>query len=191
MKEGRNTGLVTGNGVSIMPVKRRSLRLQPNEDELLRTLYRDFNIPTDQYPQRPNDLVLLVDTWNNLTGRSECAPDVLHYMITRRKKKQWERLGRDAGKDFTPVMISFTKDELAHLDAIHEELQIASDNYVLNSDAADRLQQEFARRAGRIVPSMILAAAMIGRRKAGALATLKPKSTDQDVLFSDIDKVAN
>ena len=174
-----------------MQVKRRSLRLQPHEEELLRTLYRDFNIPTDQYPQRPDDLTLLVDTWNDLTGRNESAPDVLHYMITRRKSKQWERLGRDAGKDFTPVIISFTKEELGHLDAIHEELQIASDNYVLNSDSADRLQQEFARRAGRIVPAMILAAAMIGRRKAGALATLRPKSGDQDMMFSDIDKVAN
>ena len=174
-----------------MPVKRRSLRLQPHEEDLLRTLYRDFNIPTDQYPQRPDDLILLVSTWNSMTGRSESPPDVLHYMITRRKKKQWERLGRGAGKDFTPVMISFAKEQLAHLDAIHEELQIASDNYVLDSDAANRLQREFARRTGQIVPSMILAAAMINRRKAGALATLKPKSTDQDIRFSDIDEVAN
>jgi hypothetical protein len=88
-------------------------------------------------------------------------------------------------------MISFTKEELAHLDAIHEEFQIASDNFALNSGAADRLQQEFARRSGRIVPSMILSAAMIGCRKAGALATLKPKVGDQDMLFSDIDSVAN
>ena len=174
-----------------MPVKRRSLRLESSEDELLRTLYRDFNIPTDQYPQRPDDLTLLVSTWNSLTGRNELPPDVLHYMITKRKDGLWERLGRDAGKDFTPVAISFTKEEFGHLDAIHEEFQIASDNYALNSDAADRLQKEFARRSGRIIPAMILAAAMIGRRKAGALATLKPKSSDEGVPFADLDEAAN
>ena len=35
----------------------------------------------------------------------------------------------------------------------------------------------------------ILAAEMINRRKAGVLATLKPKSHDEDVGFSDIDQV--
>ncbi len=36
----------------------------------------------------------------------------------------------------------------------------------------------------------MLASAMIGRRKAGALATLRPKSDDQDLGFTDIDQVA-
>ena len=69
-----------------MPATRRLLRLLPHEDELLRTLYRDFNIPTDQYPQRPDDLIRLVTSWNDLTGRGESPPDVLHFMISRRKK---------------------------------------------------------------------------------------------------------
>jgi len=73
---------------------------------------------------------------------------------------------------------------------IHEELQIASDNFALNPELAEKLQKELARRAGRIVPSMILAAAMISRRKAGGLATLKPKRLDQDLGFADIDQVA-
>lgn len=172
-----------------MPTTRQSLRMLPHEDELLRTLYRDFNIPTDQYPQRPDDLIRLVESWNSLTGRAESAPDVLHYMITRRKKGKWEKLGRDAGNGFTQPTVAFNEDELQHLDAIHEELQIASDNFALNADLAQKLQQEFARRAGRIVPAMILAAAMINRRKARALATLKPKSDDQDLGFSDIGQV--
>lgn len=46
-----------------MPRKRQPLRLLPHEDELLRTLYREFDIPTDQYPQRPDDLTRLVSTW--------------------------------------------------------------------------------------------------------------------------------
>jgi len=170
---------------------RRTLRLLPHEDDLLRTLYREFNIPTDQYPQRPDDLIKLMTAFNNLTGRGEAAPDILHYMITRRKKKNWEKLGRDAGGDFTPPQFLFSEDEHTHLDIIHEEFQIASDNYALNGEAAKRLQDEFARRTGRIVPAMVLAAAMITRRKAGTLATLKPKAKEQDLGFSDIDQVAN
>lgn len=173
-----------------MSKKRRSLGLLPHEDSLLRVLYREFNIPTDQFPQRADELARLVETWNNLCGRSEAAPDVLHYMITRRKKKQWERLGRDAGNGFSRPKVDFSQVELEHLDAIHEELQIASDNFALNAELAEKLQQEFARRASHIVPHMILAAAMINRRKAGALATLKPKLNEQDLGFSDISRVA-
>lgn len=172
-----------------MPKTRQSLRLLPNEDALLRTLYREFDIPTDQFPQRPEDLNRLVTSWNNLTGRKESPPDVLHYMITRRKKAQWEKLGRDAGSDFTRPKVDFSERDLNHLDAIHEELQIASDNYALDPDLAKKLQKEFARRAGRVVPPMILAAAMINRRKAGALATLRPR-VDEDLGFSDIDQLA-
>jgi hypothetical protein len=65
-------------------------------------------------------------------------------------------------------------EELKQLDAIHEELQIASDDFALSAEAGKKLQEEFARRTGRVVPPMILAAAMIHRRKIGALATLKP-----------------
>jgi hypothetical protein len=174
-----------------MPTTRNILRLLPHEEELLRTLYRDFNIPTDQYPQRPDDLVRLVTSLNDLTGRTESPPDVLHFMITKRKDGKWEKLGRNAGGNYTPPEVSFTEEDNKHLDSIHEEFQIASDNYALNADAAKRLQDEFARRTGRIVPAMVLAAAMISRRKAGALATLKPKADDHGIGFSDIDKIAN
>ncbi len=34
-------------------------------------------------------------SFNNLTGRGDSAPHLLHYMISRRKKKKWEKLGRD------------------------------------------------------------------------------------------------
>src|SRR4029077_16693764 len=125
-------------GGSNMPKTRQSLRLLPHEDELLRALYRELDIPTDQFPQRPDDLNRLVRMFNNLTGRKESPPDVLHYMVTRRKKGNWERLGRGAGNGFTPPSIEFSAAEHKHLDAIHEELQIASDNFALNSELADK-----------------------------------------------------
>ncbi len=179
-----------------MPKLRFALRLLDHEDALLRTLYREFYITIDQYPQRPDDLVRFVSTWNNLSGRDDTGPDILHYMISRRKnnkgaRKGWEKLGRDAGGGFRRPRVALTEEDLAHLDSIHEEFQIASDNYALNSELAKKLQDEFARRSGRIIPSMILAAAMITRRKAGSLATLRPKASDQDLGFGDIDQVAN
>lgn len=179
-----------------MASRRFSVRLQDHEDALLRTLYREFGITIDQYPQRPDDLVRLVSTWNDLSGRDDTGPDLLHYMISRRKdnkgsRKGWEKLGRNTGGSFASSQPSLSEEDLKHLDSIHEELQIASDNYALNSGLAKKLQNEFARRTGRIAPSMVLAAAMIRRRKAGALATLRPKPDQEDLGFSDMDKVAN
>ena len=163
----------------------------PHEDEVLRTLYREFDIPTDQYPQRPDDLMRLTEGWNSLTGRREVGPDLLHYMITRRKEGKWEKLGRNAGGDYSRQRVALSPEELATLDAIHEQLQIASDQFALNAELADTLQQEFAKRSGRIVPAMVLAAEMITRRKAGALATLKPKADDRDLGFEDIGQVGS
>ena len=179
-----------------MSKRRFSSRLQDHEDALLRTLYREFDITIDQYLQRPDDLVRFVGTWNNLSGRDDTGPDLLHHMISRRKdnkgaRKGWEKLGRDAGGGFKRPQVDLADEDMAHLDAIHEEFQIASDNYALNSELGKKLQDEFARRTTRIVPAMILAAAMINRRKAGALATLRPKATDQDLGFTDLDQVAN
>jgi hypothetical protein len=174
-----------------MPSTRQSLRLLSHEDEFLRKLYREFNITTDDYPSFPGELVKLVDIWNGLTGREEAAPDVLHYMVTKRKNSDWVRLGRKTNKQVASLQVSFSVEELNHLDAIHESLQIASDNFALNSEDGERLQQEFARRTGRIVPAMILAAAMIRRRKDGVLATLRPKAKDSDRGFADINEIAN
>ena len=173
-----------------MPTKRRPLQLPPHDDELLRTLYRELGIPTDQFPQRPDDLTRLVNTWNGFTGRNESPQDVLHYMVNKRKNGQWERLGRTAGNGFAPQRLTFSPDELEQLDAIHEELQIASDNYAINPDAAKKLREEFACRTGRVVPEMILAAAMVYRRKNGNLTTLRPKADEHDLGFSDINQVA-
>lgn len=162
----------------------------PHEDAFLRVLYREFNIPTDHYPHRPDELERLVESWNGMTGRNESSSDVLHYMITSRKNARWEKLGRNAINTPSIPLVSFSEEDLQHLDRIHEELQIASDRYALDPEAAKRLQEVFAQRTGRVVPAMSLASAMIKRRKAGGLATLRPKSSDQDLGFSDIDEIS-
>lgn len=170
---------------------RKSLKLLPHEKAALEALYVEFNIPTDQYPHRPGDLETLVRSWNDICDRSENSSDVLHYMITRRKKKQWVTLGRENCERLQGIAAGLTDEELHHLDAIHEELQVASDNFALNSELSEKLKKEFAKRTGRIYPGMLLAATMIRRRKAGALATLKPQKCDSAAPFADIDQVAS
>jgi len=170
---------------------RTKLQLKPEEDHLLRILYKQFDITTDNFPRQPDKLDEFTETFNSLTGRSDIGPELLHYMMTRRKKKQWVKLGRKktSDKQETPSHL-FTKDDWRHIDAIYEEFQIPSDNFSLDADLSKKLQDEFARRSGRIVPAMVISAAMVTRRKAGKLTTLKPKASDDDLAFRDIDEVA-
>ncbi len=105
--------------------KRRSLQLQPHDDTLLRTLYREFNITIDQYPQRPEDLTRFVQSWNNLSSRDDTAQDILHYMISKKKNlfngPGWEKLGRDAGGDFKSEKLDFSEDQFKTFDLIYED----------------------------------------------------------------------
>ncbi len=168
---------------------RTRLKLKPEEDHLLRILYKQFGITTDNFPRMPEKLEEFTDTFNGLTGRTDSAPELLHYMITRRKKGKWEKLGRKGGTTQATGHL-FTADDWTHIDAIYEEFQIPSDNFSLDADLSKKLQDEFAKRAGRIVPAMVISAAMVTRRKAGKLTTLKPKTSDADLAFNDIDELA-
>lgn len=170
---------------------RTKLQLKPEEDHLLRILYKQFGVTTDNLPRQPAKFEEFTDTWNGLTGRSDTSPELLHYMITRRKKKSWVKLGRKktGDKQQTPSHL-FTQDDWEHIDAIYEEFQIPSDNFSLDPDLSKKLQDEFARRSGKIIPAMVISAAMVTRRKAGKLTTLKPKSGEDDLGFQDIDEVA-
>ena len=171
--------------------KRQHLQLASFEDAALRALYREYGIPIDQFIHRHCELAELVKTWNEFTGRSETPQDVFDYMMTKRKSAQWERLGRASARNPGPHAPCFTDEELTHLDAIHEDFQLASDKFATCPAAGKKLQAEFARRTKRIVSIAILAAAMVTRRKSGKLKTLKPKSKGQNLGFTDIDRVAN
>lgn len=162
-----------------------------DEDSLLQSLYVEANIPTDQYARREAELRTLVDTWNTLCGRSESHTDLLHYMMTQRKNKKWVTLGRSECEKMKDTAAGLSAEELLVLDKIHEDLQISSDRFALDSELAEQLKKEFALRTGRVFPAMLLAAAMIRRRKVGKLETLKPTKESCSVPFSDFDKVAS
>ncbi len=170
---------------------RKSVAMLGHEDNVLRELYAQANIPTDQYPQRQEELESIVGDWNSICGRAEAPADVLHYMVTKRKRGKWIKLGRSTCEKLENVRAGLSDEELKVLDAIHEELQIASDRFALDTELGERLQKEFAKRTGRIFPPLMLAAAMINRRKVGALSTLRPDKNILQSPFADIDKVAN
>ena len=61
----------------------------------------------------------------------------------------------------------------------------------LDDDLGRKLTDEFARRTTKIIPTLVLCAAMITRRKGGALTTLRPKKDEADIGFSDLDEIAS
>lgn len=172
-----------------MATTKQSLRLSVDEDRALRVLYREFKVTTDNLIRLPSIARELVLQFNALTGRSDSVEDVVHYMFTRRKKAQWEKLGHVKPPEEAYEAVKLDSDHWPHVDAIYEELQIASDNFAFDDEMSKKFSQEFAKRTGKVIPPMVLAAAVISRRKKAGLKTLKPKRDDGDLGFGDIDQV--
>jgi hypothetical protein len=169
---------------------KRTIALIADEAQLLRDLYLQFGIPTDQLARRPEDLENFTRNWNVLSNRNDSPHEVLHYMMTRRKKGQWVRF--DGKHEKMPIVLQarFSAEEWTILDQIYSDFQISSDRLTLDEDVCKKFAQEFSRRAGRIVPPLILSATMIHRRKLGELETLRPRTNQNDLGFRDIDEVA-
>jgi hypothetical protein len=169
---------------------KQSLRLNAEEKKALEMLYIEVGVTTDNLPRVPYVLKALVDDFNALTDRNDSKEDILHYMMTRRKKKDWPKIGRGKQPDEVHDAVKLNAEDWPHVDAIYEELQIASDNFACDERLSKKFAREFAKRTGKVIPPMLLAAAVICRRKSARLATLKPRSTPDDLGFRDIDKVA-
>src|SRR5438132_4026001 len=78
-------------GGKTMPKARQSVDLLPHEDELLRALYKEFSVPTDQYPQRPDDLAQLVSIDRKST-RLNSSHTVISYAVFCLKKKKKDKI---------------------------------------------------------------------------------------------------
>jgi hypothetical protein len=167
-----------------------SLQLNLEQDKALRQLYRFYKVTTDNLPRVPRILGDLAGQFDALTDRNDSPEDLLHYMVTRRKDGLWEKLGRVPQPEEAYSVVKLDAEHWPHLDAIYEELQIGSDNFAFDEDLAAKFSREFARRTGRVVPALVLAAAVIARRKNSGLKTLKPKKDENDLGFRDIDEVA-
>jgi hypothetical protein len=179
-----------------MATTRKSIRLSPDDDALLRHLYLEEGIPSDQYSRRSTDLVRFIGNWNRLAERNDTAEDILHYIKTKRKKKLWVTFD---GKHQT--MPTITEDVLAaeewvHLRSIYERLFIVkdmgSDNLAYDAELARSVSREFARLSGRELSGQFLLAIIMVKRKRGDWPKINPdNSKHKGVGFGDIDQIAN
>lgn len=167
---------------------RRSITLTPDEEQLIRTMYYEARIPTDQYPRRPRRWRQFVAIWNEATSRDDSPEEVLHWLVTRRKRPdgrpgRLEAIGGDHKKLQSPGAEILTEEQWEVLDAIYVEMGVGSDNFVFDPELKRRLVREFLRRTRVHVPATKLIAALIARRKGGFLARI------DDLGFRDIDQV--
>ncbi|HEV7283196.1 MAG TPA: hypothetical protein VGN57_23530 [Pirellulaceae bacterium] len=181
-----------------MKVRKKAIRLQPHEEALLRQLYRDHNTTIDAYDDRPDLLRAFVSQWNELSGRRDTSCEIQHFMRNRRKSPKlggWERLeGRherheSLGYDLTP-------EEMAIAERVYDEHfvanEIGSDQISHDTALADLLGAKFSLEAGRIVPGVILFAALMRKRKQSRLATIRAtKRRDSGRGFDDLDQLAS
>ncbi len=167
---------------------RRSITLSPDEEHLLRTMYYEARIPTDQFQRRPRRWRQFVAVWNEATGRDDSPEEILHWLVTRRKRPhgrpgRLEAIGEGYKRLRSPGADILTGEQWEVLDAIYVEMGVGSDNFVFDPDLKRGLVREFLRRTRVHVPATKLIAALVARRKGGFLARIN------DMGFRDIDQV--
>jgi hypothetical protein len=175
-----------------MRERRRSIRLLDHEDRLLRRLYLAARIPIDQYEKRPEDLAEFHRVWRRHSQRNDSPGELIHYMRTKRKNSQWVTFDGKHQK-YSLVAWRFTPDEIDTAIAIYEQLLAStgrgSDNFAYDEGLSDKLSAEFAKRAGRVVPGLIISAVIAAVRKRGNLPRVDGKPHDREIGFGDIDEM--
>ena len=179
-----------------MAVHRKSIRLSPEADHLLRRVYLEFGIPIDQFSRRPEDLDRFVTHWNSLSGRADSPEDLLHYMRTKRKKHKWVTFeGKHQRFAALPDDV-LTPEEWAHLTSIYENecvsRNLGADNIDHDEVLAERVSRAFADLTGRILPGRYLLAILMAKRKRGNLPTIRDNGDrGPDIGFRDIDEIVS
>jgi len=172
--------------------RRKTIPLSPDEDSLLRYLYRQYRIPIEQFLQRPNDLSEFVELWNRATSRNDTADELIHYMMTRRKDSRrggWVTFKGKHQRVRSPGNSVLTPDEWSYIVDILQERRVTADNLATDHSLAQELNKRFALKFGRTIPISLLVASVIAKRKRGTLPKLGRKDDDQDMGFRDIDAV--
>jgi len=173
-----------------MKKKRKSIRLNEHERQSLVALYVEKAIPIDQYDERRGELDDLWQQWSVLTGRTNVATDLLHYMRNQRKNGTWVRL--DGNHIKREPQANLSADETEALVEIYREhvssIELGSDSIGYDDEIADLIAKEFAAETGRVRPASDLVAALTALRKRGVLPKIEKRSQDEDgdVGFDDI-----
>jgi hypothetical protein len=146
-------------------MRRKSIKLQPHDDNLLRQLHRASKVPVDQWAQRPRFLSRFTNEWNNLSGRHDSGDDIRHYIITQRKRNKWFRFGDDYDRLKSPGDETFTSKEWDALRIAYVEMNVGRDRFAADGNLRDELAEKFHERTGRYVSGERLYAAVMAQQK--------------------------
>lgn len=174
---------------------RKAISIPAHEVEILKELYRQFRIPSDQYKRRPAQLDRFVGAWNTLTHRNDSGGELLHYIITQRKQKKWVTFGNDYARLACLPDTFLSAREWLILEAIYREemlpREIGSDNLAYDDLLAAQIAREFCDRSGRMVYGRLLFSAIMAKRKRGEWVNVRPPKENQGGIgFSDMDDIA-
>lgn len=178
-----------------MKARRKSIRLSPDEDQLLRTLHRQSGVPDGQFPQRPKFWRQFTNVWNEATDRRDTPEDILHYIMTRRKRPKgrpgrWDAFGDDYKPLPCPEPDTLTPEQWEVVEAIYVEMKVGADNFLIDRELRSELLRRFVARTGAHVPELLFTAALVARRKGGFLPKTGGGISDTDMGFGDINEVA-
>lgn len=166
------------------------MRLSPEDKCCLEELYLHHAVPTDQLRRNPVVLGRICAAFRRISSCEAETPEVLRYMINRRKNKQWPRLGERARR-FPPAVRELLDGEIDVLIAVYESIDIPLDEYLLRDKLPHRLASSFAEKTGRVVRAPTLVAALMAHRKRGLLPCLIEEKLSRSAQpFSDIEEVA-
>ena len=175
-----------------MTTKRKCIRVQAHEKKALIHLYSEAAVPIDQYEQRVEELSLLNQDWQKITGREDSDQDVLHYMRSQRKQGKWVKLNGKHTKK--PEAMDFSPEETEILVKLFEsnmaDCELGSDNLAYDYELAAAMAKEFSIEIGRRVPPHELVTKLTAIRKRGLLPKVaKGDVSGEEIGFGDIDQV--
>jgi hypothetical protein len=146
-------------------MRRKSIKLQPHEDHMLRLHHRNSRVPVDQWAQRPKFLSRFTNEWNDLSGRHDTGDEVRHYIITKRKNHKWFTFGDDYDRLRSPGEESFAPEEWEALRVSYIEMNVGRDQFAADANLRDELAEKFHVRTGRYVSGERLYAAAMAQQK--------------------------
>lgn len=148
------------------------MKLKPDQKLCLEELYLHYAIPTDQLRRTPAVLNKLTSAFCGMTGISVEPAELLRYMMNRRKNRDWPCLG-DRARRFPQAVNALTDHQLTFLKEIYVELDVTSDEILLQPSVSKQFCALFAKRAGVILPAHTLIPALFQLRKRGLLPTIR------------------